>query len=369
MGLFDGASGRGELASTAHVAKLLRRARSCSCVDASAMARSAAAIVHGFRTFDPDVDVAGVIFNKVGSDIHEQLLREAVEAAAACRCSARCAATSASSRPSATSASCPSASASRRAPRRARRAGRGDDPRRRPRRGPAPGARRARARRPRLDPRAPATHGRGGRADRDRPRPGVLVPLPGEPRAARRRRRGARARSTRSPTRRCPARRRARARRRLPGGLRRRALGERARCAREVAAFAASGRPVLAECGGLLYLCRSLDGHEMCGVLPARRADGRPPDARLPRGGRRHRARRGSRPASACAGTSSTTRAWTRTSRRPAWQLSARGVERTEGIVAEGVQASYLHVHWAAYPELARAFAGAAARAGAAAWA
>ncbi len=78
MGLFDGASGRGELASTAHVAKLLE-APVLLVVDASAMARSAAAIVHGYRTFDPDVNVAGVIFNRVGSDHHEQLLREAVE--------------------------------------------------------------------------------------------------------------------------------------------------------------------------------------------------------------------------------------------------------------------------------------------------
>src|ERR1041384_7502991 len=77
MGLYDGASGRGELASTAHVAKLLR-APVVLVVDASAMARSVAAIVHGFRTFDPEVDVAGVIFNKVGSDTHERLLREAV---------------------------------------------------------------------------------------------------------------------------------------------------------------------------------------------------------------------------------------------------------------------------------------------------
>jgi len=44
------------------------------------MARSAAALVHGFRTFDPDVQIAGVIFNRVGSDGHEQLLREAVAA-------------------------------------------------------------------------------------------------------------------------------------------------------------------------------------------------------------------------------------------------------------------------------------------------
>ncbi len=77
MGMFDGASGRGELASTAHVAKLLH-APVLLVVDASAMARSAAAIVHGYSTFDPDVKVAGVIFNRVGSDHHEQLLREAI---------------------------------------------------------------------------------------------------------------------------------------------------------------------------------------------------------------------------------------------------------------------------------------------------
>src|SRR5437868_772386 len=78
MGLFDGASGRGELASTAQVAKLLD-APVLLVVDAAAMARSAAAIVHGYRTFDADVQVAGVVFNRVGSDHHEQLLREAVE--------------------------------------------------------------------------------------------------------------------------------------------------------------------------------------------------------------------------------------------------------------------------------------------------
>ena len=77
MGLFDGASGRGELASTAHVAKLLR-APIVLVVDAAAMARSVAAIVHGYATFDPDVDVAGVILNRVGSPWHVELLREAL---------------------------------------------------------------------------------------------------------------------------------------------------------------------------------------------------------------------------------------------------------------------------------------------------
>ena len=78
MGLYDGASGRGELASTAHVAKLLR-APVVLVLDAAAMARSVAAIVHGYASFDPDVDVAGVILNRVGSEGHAQLLREAIE--------------------------------------------------------------------------------------------------------------------------------------------------------------------------------------------------------------------------------------------------------------------------------------------------
>jgi len=44
----------------------------------------------------------------------------------------------------------------------------------------------------------------------------------------------------------------------------------------------------------------------------------------------------------------------------PAWVLAARGGERPEGIVAGGVQASYLHVNWAAHAELAWRFAHAA---------
>ncbi|MGD6751169.1 cobyrinate a,c-diamide synthase [Streptomyces sp. BH105] len=78
MGLFDGASGEGELASTAHVAKLLK-APVVLVVDASSQSRSVAALVHGFASFDPEVQLAGVILNKVGSDRHEELLREAME--------------------------------------------------------------------------------------------------------------------------------------------------------------------------------------------------------------------------------------------------------------------------------------------------
>lgn len=78
MGLYDGAAGEGELASTAQVAKLLR-APVVLVVDASSQSRSVAALVHGFASFDPEVRVAGVILNKVASDRHEELLREALD--------------------------------------------------------------------------------------------------------------------------------------------------------------------------------------------------------------------------------------------------------------------------------------------------
>ena len=76
MGLFD-AAGDGSPSSTAHVAQLLR-APVVLVVDAGAMSGSVAALVHGFRTFDPGTGVAGVILNRVGSAGHEMLLREAL---------------------------------------------------------------------------------------------------------------------------------------------------------------------------------------------------------------------------------------------------------------------------------------------------
>lgn len=78
MGLYDGASGRGELGSTAQVAKLLR-APVVLVVDASSQSRSVAALVHGFASWDPQVRIGGVILNKVGSQRHEALLREALD--------------------------------------------------------------------------------------------------------------------------------------------------------------------------------------------------------------------------------------------------------------------------------------------------
>ncbi|MGY1717482.1 cobyrinate a,c-diamide synthase [Blastococcus sp. SYSU DS0552] len=83
MGLFDGAthpSVEPGFASTAHVAGLLR-APVVLVVDASSQARSVAALVHGFATFDPSVRLGGVVLNRVGSDRHEAILREALGAA------------------------------------------------------------------------------------------------------------------------------------------------------------------------------------------------------------------------------------------------------------------------------------------------
>lgn len=82
MGLFDGASSpsvQPGFASTAHVAGLLR-APVLLVVDGSSQARSVAALVHGFATFDPGVRLGGVVLNRVGSDRHEAILREALEA-------------------------------------------------------------------------------------------------------------------------------------------------------------------------------------------------------------------------------------------------------------------------------------------------
>ena len=77
MGLFDGAAGRGEFASTAHVARLLD-APIVLVVTASGAGRSIAATVHGFASFDPAVRIAGVVLNQVSSARHEQILREAL---------------------------------------------------------------------------------------------------------------------------------------------------------------------------------------------------------------------------------------------------------------------------------------------------
>ena len=78
MGLFDGSSPVNEIGSTAELAKQLD-APVLLVIDGSAMARSAAAMVSGYAKFDPALRVAGVLFNRVDSDGHYKLLKEAVE--------------------------------------------------------------------------------------------------------------------------------------------------------------------------------------------------------------------------------------------------------------------------------------------------
>ncbi len=360
MGLFDGASGRGELASTAHVAKLLR-APVLLVVDAAAMARSAAAIVHGYRSFDPAVDIAGVVFNRVGSEHHEQLLREAVAelgvpVLGALRRDQRIVAPerhlglvpAGEHEHSARSALEALAGAIERyvdLPEVVRLAeGAPDLP------GPAwssrpegaivDGARIAIAKGPAfsfhyqenlelLMAAGAELAGFDPMVDEMLPAgAGALVLAGGFPEVF-----GTELQAN------AP----------LRGAVRR---------------FAATGRPILAECGGLLYLGAELDGREMCGVLPVRgRMTGRLSlgyreavaatstpwiDVGQPvRGHEFHYS--GSEPIDTATPS-------------PAWRLSARGTTRNEGTVVGSVQASYLHVHWAAHPEIPWRLARAAAR-------
>jgi len=367
MGLFDGASGRGELASTAHVAKLLR-APVVLVVDGAAMARSVAAVVHGFRTFDPDVDVAAVILNRVGSDHHEQLLREALAPLAvpvlgALRREEGIAAPErhlglvpAGERESVTRAALDALAAAlardadldallalaRAAPALPGPAW-SPEPEPEPAGPPPLAARIAIARGPAFsfhyEENLELLRAAGAElapfdplADEALPPDaGALILAGGFPEVF-----GAE-------------------------------LAANAPLRAEVAAFAASGRPVLAECGGLLFLCERLDEHEMCGVLPARARMGE----RLAALGYRE-------------ATARTATAWLPAGARvrghefhyariepgdggehAAWTLTARGAERPEGFVTGGVQAGFLHVHWAAHPGIAAAFARAAATAAA----
>jgi cobyrinic acid a,c-diamide synthase len=79
MGLFDGV--RTEIpdwASTAHIARLLELPV-LLVLDCSRLSGSIAAIAHGYRSFDPRIKLVGVVLNRVGSDRHLQLLKDALE--------------------------------------------------------------------------------------------------------------------------------------------------------------------------------------------------------------------------------------------------------------------------------------------------
>jgi cobyrinic acid a,c-diamide synthase len=352
--MYDGARGT-DVASTAHVAKLLD-APVLLVVDARAMSRSVAALVHGFRDFDRGVRVAGVLLNQVGSPTHEAMLREslaplgipvvgalyrndgltvparhlglvpAVENDAARDQLQRLGL--------AVDASCDLDAVigiARSAP-------------------PLPGM-------PWDPSRAVGEPVRGRPAVAVAMRAGFgfayaehleLLTAAGaaaevldltEP-AALGRHVGALY---------------------LPGGFPEvfaAALSETAAARESVAAFAAAGGPVLAECGGMLYLLRELDGRPMAGVFDAsaemttrltlgyRDAEVVSSSLHGPAGTRVrahefHYSR--TRPSAGAA---------------PAWRIG----DRAEGFVQGGVHASYLHTHWAGTPAVARNLVAAAAR-------
>lgn len=79
MGLFDGKDGRSLSGTTAEMARWLDAAV-VLVLDASAMAGSAAAVVHGFDTLIPELRIAAVVANRIAGEKHYDYLREAISA-------------------------------------------------------------------------------------------------------------------------------------------------------------------------------------------------------------------------------------------------------------------------------------------------
>jgi cobyrinic acid a,c-diamide synthase len=77
MGVFDGIDGKSEAASTSEVAKMLK-APVILVIDAYGLAGSAAALVLGYKSLDPELQLSGVILNRVAGDAHAEMCREAI---------------------------------------------------------------------------------------------------------------------------------------------------------------------------------------------------------------------------------------------------------------------------------------------------
>jgi cobyrinic acid a,c-diamide synthase len=390
MGLFDGKAGSAgegtarDFASTAHVARLLA-APVALVMDASGMAASAAAVLHGFATFDRRARVAGVIFNQVGTARHEQLLRDAAAAAGIPVLGV--------------------------IPRQARLTV--------PSRhlGLIPAAELGPAAQAAVSALAaviiahvdlPAVVGLArtagplrAREDHSPQRSAPAAPFPrlalaagpaftfGYPEHAELLTASGAEVVTVDPLR----------DERLPddvdglvigGGFPEEHAGQlsaNASLRAQVAALAAAGAPVIAECAGLLYLARSLDGHPMCGVLDVEAAmtgtltlgyrDARAAaDSPLAAAGTRARGHEFHRTAVTSArerGASREAEGYGRYSvgapsreaaaaGASAWHWTAAGTAVTEGFVRGGVHASYLHTHWQGIPGAAERVAAAARR-------
>jgi len=78
MGLFDGLSGASNFASTAHIAKLLK-SPVVLVIDASKAARSIGAVALGFLKFDPSIRIAGLILNNVAGEKHAKYCIDAIK--------------------------------------------------------------------------------------------------------------------------------------------------------------------------------------------------------------------------------------------------------------------------------------------------
>ncbi|MCW2495015.1 cobyrinate a,c-diamide synthase [Jatrophihabitans sp.] len=347
MGLFDGATGLGEYASTAHIARLLQ-APVILVVDGSGVGRSVAALVHGFATFDPAIRIGGVIFNRVGTPRHEQILREAVESVGVPVLGAvyRQEALAVPSRhlgliPAAERTAEATATVAVLAD--------------------VVGASVDLAAIEQLAATAPALETPAA-AERPATRRTLIAVAGGAAftfgyaeQAELLSAAGAEVVTV------DPLRDEA-----LPAGTAGLVIGggfpevhadelsANVPLRRSISALAASGAPVAAECAGLLYLARSLDGRPMCGVLDVE-AQMTP---RLSLGYREAVATSDS--VLAAAGTRVRGHEFHRTSCTPAqapawrWQGPAGAVD--DGAVASGVHASYLHLHWAGNPGMAERF-------------
>ena len=78
MGLYDGFGTEKDQGSTAHIAKILK-APVILVIDAQAMSTSAAAVALGFKLYDQEIDIKGIIVNKVAGQAHYELIKETIE--------------------------------------------------------------------------------------------------------------------------------------------------------------------------------------------------------------------------------------------------------------------------------------------------